>query len=51
MVVNKNGHFKKVIIAHKCFQGDSLVKRDGGQNGIFGSQQLNFRLVALRIQF
>ena len=51
MVVNKDGHFKKFIVAHKSFQGDRLVKRGRGQNGIFGSQQLNFRLVALRIQF
>jgi ssDNA-binding Zn-finger/Zn-ribbon topoisomerase 1 len=46
MVVNKDGHFRKFIIAHKCFQGDNLVKRRRGQNGIFGSQQLTFRLVA-----
>ena len=51
MVVNKDGHFRKFIITHKCFQGDNLVKRGRGQNGIFGSQQQNFRLVALRIQF
>jgi hypothetical protein len=32
MVVKKDGHFRKCIIAHKCFQGNILVKRGRGQN-------------------
>jgi hypothetical protein len=46
-IIDEHGQFRKFIIDHVYFQGDGLTKRGRGQNGIFGLQNLKFRLLAL----
>lgn len=50
MLVDQEGRFKSFIRDYRFFQGESLTKRGRGQNGIFGSQFLKFRLVAINVK-